>query len=122
MYQALLLLAQEGAPQGGMIQFLIPLLLCFMLFYLLVLRPANRRQQQERDNLLKTLDKNDKVVTTGGIYGTVVSVSDKEDEVTVKVDDNVRLRMTKGSIYRNITKEDAARAAKETKPTKEGAA
>ena len=67
--------------------------------------------------MLANLKKNDKVVTAGGIYGTVVSVAEKEDEVVVKVDENVRLRVTKGSITRNLTNEEAARAAKEQKTT-----
>jgi preprotein translocase YajC subunit len=80
----------------------------------------SKRQEQERAALLSMLTKNDKVITHSGIYGTVISVAEKEDEIVVKVDDNVRLRMTKGSIARNLTREEAARAAKETK--KEGAA
>ena len=57
-------------------------------------------------------EKNDKVLTAAGIYGTVLSVSDKEDEVVVKVDDNTRLRMIKSGITRNLTKEEALAAAK----------
>ena len=61
------------------------------------------------------LKKNDKVLTSSGIYGTVTAISEKEDEITVKVDDNVRLRMTKESIARNLSNEEAARAAKAAK-------
>ena len=89
------------------------------LFFLLVLRPGQKRQERERQQLLNSLKKNDKVITTAGIYGTVVSVSDKEDEVIVKVDDNTRLKMLKSSIHRNITAEETAKAeadkAKEAK-------
>jgi len=52
------------------------------------------------------------VLIFGGIYGTVVMVSQTEDEVTVKVDDNTRLKVTKASILRNLTKEQAAAAPK----------
>jgi preprotein translocase subunit YajC len=85
----------------------------FFLFYMFVLRPMSRRQQQERDQMMSTLSKNDKVLTNAGIYGTVVNISDKEDEITVKVDDNVRLKMIKGAIARNITREEALKAMKE---------
>jgi preprotein translocase subunit YajC len=124
MWNALILLAEDppagrqGSPMDTLI-FLAPILL--LLFYLVVLRPAQRRQQHDRDSLLTGLKKNDKVLTIGGIYGTVISVSDSEDEVVVKVDDNTRLKMTKGSISKNITNEEAAKAAKEN-PKKEGAA
>ena len=73
---------------------------------------GSRRQERERQSMLSMLEKNDKVLTVAGIYGTVVSVSQTEDEVVVKVDDSTRLKMTKGSIQRNITKEQAAAAPK----------
>lgn len=94
-----------------------PLLLggIFFIFYFVVLRPQKRRQERERNEQQNMLNKNDKVVTTAGIYGTIVSVSDKEDEVTVKVDDNTRLKMLKASIMRNITREETLKAEKEAK-------
>jgi preprotein translocase subunit YajC len=125
MWNALLLFAEDAPRQGPPIDpilLLLPLLL--VLFWVIVLRPGQRRQQQERDTLISGLKKNDKVLTTAGIYGTVVSVSDKDDEVVVKVDDSTRLKMVKSSIMRNLSNEEAARAAKEAKdnPKKEGAA
>ncbi len=109
--------ATEGAakppPLFENLIIMAPFLL--LLFYFIVLRPGQRRQQQERDSLLTGLKKNDKVITTAGIYGTVISVSDKEDEVVVKVDDNTRLKMIKSSIMKNLTNEEAAKAAKDAK-------
>ena len=94
-----------------------PLLLggIFFIFYFVVLRPQKRRQEKERLEQQNMLNKNDKVITTAGIYGTIVAVSDKEDEVTVKVDDNTRLKMLKASIMRNITREETLKAEKEAK-------
>jgi preprotein translocase subunit YajC len=120
MVNALVLLAENGAKGGGGLgveTMLFPIALIF-LFYLIVLRPMNRRQEQERQALLSTLKKNDKVLTSAGIYGTVVSVSDKEDEVVVKVDDNTRVKMIKSAIARNLTNEEAAKAAKAAKDEK----
>ena len=120
MFNFLILLAEEapkGAEPSPAFNWLLPLGILFI-FYFVLWRPM-RRQDQERTALLKSLKKNDKVITAGGIYGTVVSVAEQEDEVVVKVDDNVRVRMTKGSIARNLTNEEAARAAK---APKEGAA
>ena len=126
MWKLLVLLANDPPKQppqpgpfggGGDLLFILSL---FLLFYLLVLRPMGGRQERERQALLASLKKNDKVLTTGGIYGWIVSVSDKEDEVIVKVDDNTRLRMTKASIYRNLSNEEAKEAAKAQKETKEG--
>jgi preprotein translocase subunit YajC len=85
-----------------------------LVFYLLVMRPA-RKQEAQRQALVSNLKKNDKVLTTAGIIGTVVSISEKEDEVTVRVDDNCRLKMIKSSISRNLTQEEAAKKPEEQK-------
>ncbi len=125
MFHEFVLFAQGEAPKGGggpLSDPMLPILLMglLFLFWMFIIRPMGRRQQQERDAMLSTMTKNDKVLTHAGIYGTVISVSEKEDEIVVKVDDNTRMRMTKGSIARNLTREEAAKAAKV--PKKEGAA
>jgi preprotein translocase subunit YajC len=127
MLYALALLAEEPAkqaqPQPGLgPDMLILMMVMFGLLYFLILRPQRRRQEQERNALLSSLKKNDRVLTIAGIYGTIVSVSENEDEVTVKVDDNVRLKMTKASIARNLSGEEAAKEAKEPKAAKEAGA
>jgi preprotein translocase subunit YajC len=95
---------------------MIPMLLVFFAFWLLVIRPANNREKERQAKLLSMMEKGDKVMTIAGIYGTIISVSDKDDEVVVKVDDNTRLRMTKRSIVQNMTKEEAAaKAAQDAK-------
>jgi preprotein translocase subunit YajC len=114
MLQAVLLWAEEEGPRGLLNPITIMMGL-FFLFFFIVLLPAQRRQEKERLAMLAAVEKNDKVLTTGGIYGTIVSISDKEDELVVKVDDNVKLRMSRGSIARNLTKEEKARQAKEEK-------
>jgi len=75
-----------------------------VLFYFILWRPM-QKQEKERKNLLGNLKKNDRVLTSAGIYGTISSISETEDEIVVKVDDNTRLRMTKGSILRNFSNE-----------------
>jgi len=122
MWTSLLTVLADGAqqPQGGDqggSPFANPLFLIIpgvLLFYLLILRPM-RNQEKERQNLLAQMNKGDKVITISGIYGTIVSVSDKPevDEIVVKVDDNVRLKMTKNAIHRNLTNEEKAKEAKE---------
>lgn len=90
----------------------------FFLFYFIVLRPM-RREEAERRNMQSGLKKNDKILTHAGIYGTVVSVSDTEDEIVVKVDDNVRLRMVRAAVARNITNEEAAKQQSPTASNKD---
>ncbi len=69
------------------------------LFYMLVLLPE-RRRQRETANLRSSLKKNDRVVTTGGIFGVVVNVNSDSDEVTIRVDEsnNTRLRVLRSAI------------------------
>jgi preprotein translocase subunit YajC len=125
MTYALILVAagEEGAkqpqqgqqdPLGGL-GFMLPFLFIMLLFWLMVMRPQARRQENERRMLLESLKKNDKVLTHAGIYGSVVTVGETEDEVTLKVDDNVRIKVTKGSIARNLTAEETARQQKAAK-------
>jgi preprotein translocase subunit YajC len=121
MLSTLLLLADEQtkAPANGPnpLMDMVVLLPAFaLLFYFLMIRPK-MQEDRARQALLNNFKKNDKVLTSGGIYGTVVAVSDKEDEITVKVDDNTRLRMVKAGIARNLTNEEAAREAKAASTT-----
>jgi preprotein translocase subunit YajC len=122
MLELLMLFAEGEAGKGQQPLTFEPLLFMlaiFALFYFIVIRPQQRKQDRERQDLVSNLKKNDRVITSAGIYGTIVSVSDKEDEVTVKVDDNARLKMLKSSILRNLSADEAKKAeadkAKETK-------
>ena len=108
------------APESGF-NFLTMLPAILLLFYLIVLRPGQQEDRKRKD-LLKTLKKNDRVVTVAGIYGTVVSLNDA-DSVVLRVDDerNVRMEFTRASISRVIVppgekdKEDAAKAGEKAK-------
>lgn len=70
-----------------------------LLFYVMILLPEKRRQS-EVVRMRADLKKNDRVLTSGGIYGTVVGTSSDSDEVTLRVDDsnNTRIRVTRSSI------------------------
>ena len=88
--------AQSGgggtSPISGM---LFPLVLMFVVFYFLLIRPQQKKQRQHQD-MLKSLKKGDKVITSGGLYGVVVKVTDKD--VVLEVADKVNLRFTLGAI------------------------
>jgi preprotein translocase subunit YajC len=118
MLRYLILLAEDAPrsdPGANGMLFILPVI--FILFYMLILRP-HKKQEQERLAMVKNLKKNDEVLTNSGIYGTVVDVSETDDKITVKVADNVRIKMTKGSVLRNLTNEEAAKEAKATKEVK----
>jgi preprotein translocase subunit YajC len=73
----------------------LPLVLIFLLFYVLIMRPQQKKQRDHR-KLLDSLKKGDRVVTNGGIYATVVGV--KNDVVVLKVADNVKMEFQKTAI------------------------
>ena len=85
---------QQGAPSWT---FWVPLVLMFVIIYFMMIRPT-RRQQRQRDAMLQTIKKNDKVLTTGGIMGIVHKVTDKEVILTVDEKKDVRLTMSRSAI------------------------
>lgn len=74
-------------------------------FYLIMLRPQRREAAQMQD-LLKNLKQDDKVVTIGGIHGTIVSASKDSDTVVVRVDENCKIRMTRSAVARLVEPSD----------------
>lgn len=76
------------------------ILLLFGVMYFFMIRPQ-RKQQKELEAFRSSLKKGDKVITTGGIYGTVDEITDKT--VLIKVDGDVKLRMDKNSIVKDYT-------------------
>jgi preprotein translocase subunit YajC len=78
---------------------LFPFVMMFVIFYLLVFRPQ-AKTRKTHEQMLKNLKKHDEVVTNGGIFGTVVNV--KEQSVTLRVDENVRLEVEKSAIARVV--------------------
>ncbi len=90
----------------------LPLFIIPVLFLLFLLRQS-RREKQDKQKLTNNLRKNDKVLTIGGIYGTVLTIADEGDEVSLKIDDNAKIRVTRASILRNITREEESRSPAE---------
>ncbi len=87
----LLAQTQKTSPKSSGAAMLIGLGLMIAVFYFVLIR-GNRRQQKERSSMLDNLSKNDKVMTIGGIMGTVVQV--REHEVVIKVDESSNTKMT----------------------------
>jgi preprotein translocase subunit YajC len=94
--------AQEG-PNGSIWQLLLPFLPIIPLYYFLFIMPQ-QQQEKKRRAMIDGLKKNDKVLTTAGIYGTVMSVDPKSDKVVLRVDDErgIKLAFTRASVGRLI--------------------
>ena len=116
MIHTLILLAEGEAVDPGLRMLPAFIGIAFVFWWLLI-RPM-RKQEQERQALAGNLKKNDDVLTNSGMYGTVVDISDTDDKITVKIADNVRVKMTRGSVARNLTNEEAAKQAKAAKEVK----
>lgn len=101
--EMLLLAEGEKAPASPIFQFL-PLVVIGVLFYFILIRPRKTEQGRHQE-MLKSIKKNDRVVTIGGIMGTVANVSADGSEVTVKVDDNTRIKF-RGDSIRTVVKDD----------------
>jgi preprotein translocase subunit YajC len=92
--------------QSAMIQFL-PLVLIFVVFYFLLIRPQQKKQKDHR-SMLDALRRGDRVVTGGGIIGTVNRVTPGTDDVEVDIAQNVRVRVLRSTITTVLAKTDPA--------------
>jgi preprotein translocase subunit YajC len=84
-----------GQGPGGMIGSLIPLVLIFVIFYFLLIRPQQKKAKEHKA-MIESLKKGDKIVTSGGIYGVIEAVG--ANTVTVKVGENVRVKFGKAYV------------------------
>ena len=83
-------------PQGpSPLLSLLPLVFIFVIFYFMLIKPQ-KAKEKEHQGMVSGLNKNDEIVTTGGLHGTVVSV--KETSVVVRIDDNVKVEVEKNCI------------------------
>ena len=87
----------EGAQQGGgsLLGTFLPFVVIIAIFYFLIIRPQNKKRK-ETEKMLSALKKGDKVVTIGGLHGTIQSV--KETTVIIKADDNVKLEFLRSAV------------------------
>ena len=95
-----LLQAAPAAQQGGGMSMWIMLALIFVVMWFFMIRPQ-RKQQKELQAFRDGLKKGDKVVTIGGIYGTVSEI--KEGYVVIEVDNNVKIRVSKQALVKDFT-------------------
>ena len=115
LFSTLYLFAEEAAPvkEGAappqILQFL-PIIAIVIFFYFIMFRPQ-QKERARREKALSELKKNDRVITIGGIIGTIANISESDQEVTLKVDDNSRIKMRRNAIqglYQVETKEQSS--------------
>lgn len=92
--------AAEGQPAGSGFGMLIPLLAIFAIMWLLMIRPQNKKQK-EIEKFRQGLKKGDKIVTIGGIYGTVVEI--KDSTLFIEIDKDVKIKVDKSSVVNDFS-------------------
>ncbi len=97
------LLNQQQQPQPNPIISLIPFVAIFAIFYFLLIVPAKRKQKKHQE-MVESLKPGDQVVTSGGIYGTIMGV--KPDRFELKIASNVKIEISKNAIAGVLNKKE----------------
>ena len=111
---AISLMAADPAAGGSMSATLITFVLIILIFYFLIIRPQKKRDKEAKA-MIDAMKKGDKVVTIGGIHGTIVAVRDQT--VVVKVDDSARIEFSKSAIS-TVSSKDKVNASAQKKDDK----
>jgi preprotein translocase subunit YajC len=88
---------------GGGLGMLLPIILIFVIMYFLMIRPQQKKHR-EHQQMIQSLRKGDKVITSGGLYATVLNIKEKENVVVVKIAENVKVEIQRSSIAGVIEK------------------
>jgi len=86
---------------GSTMMAFLPFIAIFVIIYFLMIRPQSKKQKETKA-MLGSLQKGDKVVTIGGILGTIAGIRESDDVLIIKVADNTKLEITKTAVARKI--------------------
>lgn len=111
--------AAGGGAGGGGLEALLPLILIFVVFYFLLIRPQQKKMKQHRE-MLSAIRRGDKVVTGGGIMGTVTKV-DNDQEMTIEIAKDIKVKVRRDLVSAVVSKTEPAaggapQAANEDRP------
>ena len=95
-----------GGGDGGALGALFPIVLIFIVFYFLLIRPQQRKMKQHRE-MLSLVKRGDKVLTGGGIIGTVTRVKD-DDELVVEIAEGVKINVLRGTLSDVLSRTEPA--------------
>lgn len=93
--------AAPAAPQDAGLMGFVPLIVIFILFYFLLIRPQMKRAKEQR-KMVESLAKNDEIVTSGGLLGKIIDV--EEGFITVEIAEGVRVKMQKNAVTTLVPK------------------
>ena len=98
-----LLMGGDPSSQGSPLLMILWFGLIFLVMYLLMIRPQ-RKRQKEHEALLKELKKGDKVVTSGGMFGTIFAIDEDKNRVVLKIGEETKLEFLRSSIASKVDK------------------
>ncbi len=101
LLSVVLLQSQGGGGMGGLI---VPMVLIFAVMYFLIFRPQAKKQKQQQA-MINALQKGDKIVTAGGIYGTIVGLKENEKTLLIEIAEKVKVKITRTSVARKVEPE-----------------
>ncbi len=99
----IVLMAGPGGGEGGGTAMIVWLGLIFVMMYFLLIRPQ-RKKQKEHQKLLGELRKGDRVVTTGGMFGTIFAIDDDRGRIVLRINEQTKLEFLKTSIAGKVEK------------------
>jgi preprotein translocase subunit YajC len=98
MFSSIVLLQAEQSQSS--MSFVVLMLLMGAVMYFFLIRPQQKKQKKLKE-MRKTLAKGDKIITQGGIFGTIVEV--KDEYFLVEIDSNVKIRVVKDLVYKDLS-------------------
>ena len=101
----------QAGQAGGLAGFL-PIIILFAIFYFLLIRPQQKKAKEHRD-MISNLKKGHRIVTSGGIYGTILSIDDTT--IGLEIAENVKIKISRGNVAALITDNEPAQKSKEKK-------
>ncbi|WP_375595652.1 preprotein translocase subunit YajC [Algihabitans albus] len=108
--------AAGGADGGSALLTFLPLILIFVVFYFLLIRPQQKRQKEHKA-MVQSLSRGDRVVTAGGIYGTIARVI-SDTEVDLEIADGVKVRMLRGTVQEIVGRNEPVERGAKTRGKK----
>lgn len=102
-----------GAGGSDFLVSMLPLILIFVVFYFLLIRPQQQKMKAHKA-MISAVKRGDKILTAGGIYGTVSKVEEADDAVMVEIAKDVRVRVARSTISDIVNKPGQAKAANDT--------
>jgi preprotein translocase subunit YajC len=92
----------SGESPGSSFMSFIPIVLMIVIFYFILIRPSQKKEK-DRKKMIEAIQKGDKVLTSGGIYGVVVSVKPEENIVILKISDGTKVEFAKSAIQAKVS-------------------